>query len=1521
MIQYVLNYLLVLSLLLGSLPVSSAPSKSPTPQSAVSDPTKDCPDGKCVEELTGLIEAKVAQAKKDKCLPPVSVKNQTKWFEENTLPLSCFRQLKELDELVVRLQKLQAYLAGQLIESDEVACRADGSQAPFDLSRLSQLDKVAATLSCTEERKKEIWNRCGSDASCVLVSSALSVAGPFAEKILPKGLSAKGCSATNDNCLTQLALGFVKSAFNFFEGAWGLLKKAGTGIANTAKDFWGWVSGAEAQSSTAQLAAATASEDEGIFQQLKKDFSGTMAKLWTGLLATIKHWLANSMFCQEWSGKPQFSTCKRPAQGLDCTECKAMITGMCALTGVLVSEVIPAFITGGIVTILKHGVSGASKASKMIKVSVASSNAIRRSKIASMVLRPATVMTQAIRTSKYTVATLKALELATRAIARFMVKPSIVALKRTLGVMSTVMRASKTYVMLTPAGPAVAFGTKAAAVGLKTILFPFENALMVKSFQLGEKAFDKVFTKVGSAKFFSGVRPALTGEAARALSAIDDAYIEMQVTKWTKRYGSQFIVQAEEKYLQKLIALRPKVIDEYLARKPNVPFSKLVEDIYPELSYGKYAEHVKTPDVLKAESQVFDAIMKMSDETEQTRLFQEYERHVSSKARADGLIDTLTFTRPQVLKNAGLESEERVATALKLANIDPNAIPAQTLERLKLGLLKAHDEGSGSVYNYSFKDIRAKQKILSEAGFTNRQAELLIRAGLAGKPPPRVPVKLGPTQFSGHNMDIVPGKHPDQAKRLKELLVSKLDEKSSPQLEQEWIQDVVMNHGVTPAKAKELVKANWSSSDEVSDWLDSLYFVDYRHSAPRISNIVTQNRWLKEIDPHDFYGTLDFKNFKETHSWVKQGKAPVELKTLQEIHKRMMAGGVEDVRPSELGKIRDEAWYGGVDPREPLSAEVIQNIKDNPYLSLRNLRGDDSKGYVADIFYPNLVDVKPAALAKISKKSPSVVAEIRAYQKILQQIEEKKGALAKADAARRRSLNTELDQLYKRAEAIEAQQGPMNARLVEALTQERIDWYNTQRAKLGALDSPKKIEKFADLIAEFQRDLVSIHPLINGNGRSTREFAFYLTAAREGLPPPRLIDPDADIYMALDDYKKVVRHGMVSTDHLYDDLIERATHDLQIDDSLFLATPYHSPPVRLDARKEGSVKVVQSQFVEYVDPSVYREALQRLSKSDPEVQGLLLSSMGRSQVEVWTAVDSKVKDYIKKNNLWYHSNKKGLERLELGLADKDFISFFQRRTFADASAWNYKMSRWYSKDELMWRGLANLDRVVPESEILHKFKDFDPHMVSNSVLNRMGRGTPAEIQEAALKDLELYNRSIGDKGEFVRYAEELQRYRVAKLDIADMAKHHSESGSLYGESFGFSTSKNREVGKAFSMGAMVVADYGKHRTPELQQQILSRILVGGRRSVKDVDLTRLRQLRQEKFSYKYGRQQEIMGIGAADPDSVMIVQTISATGEVELSYLRNAEKPWEVWIIRGDIRPGTVPTKEQILKTVDLRQP
>jgi hypothetical protein len=116
----------------------------------------------------------------------------------------------------------------------------------------------------------------------------------------------------------------------------------------------------------------------------------------------------------------------------------------------------------------------------------------------------------------------------------------------------------------------------------------------------------------------------------------------------------------------------------------------------------------------------------------------------------------------------------------------------------------------------------------------------------------------------------------------------------------------------------------------------------------------------------------------------------------------------------------------------------------------------------------------------------------------------------------------------------------------------------------------------------------------------------------------------------------------------------------------------------------------------------------------------------------------------------------------------------------------------------------------------------------------------------------------------------------------------------------------------------VVGEYGAHKAPELQALLKSRVLVGARRANKDVDLGRLKQVRDE-FSYKYGRQQEVMGIGASDPDAITIAQTINAEGGVDLTYLRNKNNPKEVFVIKGDIDPNDTPTPDKIVKTITLK--
>ena len=1563
---------------------------------------RECPNANCVDRLTGLLEAKIDRAKRESCLPPDETENHQEWYETRTHSAECFKLVKEIEEDIQRLERIQAHFSGAMLDDEVRMCREEQSNSVFNAQQLKQVQEATARASCTEAKKKEVWNNCASDASCVLISSSLSVLGPAANKVIPSSLRAKGCRAGQDNCLLQLATGFVKAVFSFFEGAWGLLKSAGkaiaSGVANQSRRFWNWVTDAEDRSSTAQLSAAQASEEEGIFQQLKNDFSGTMARMWTGLMAALRHWMSNSVFCQKWSGTPQFSQCLQPAEGFGCTSCKAMITGMCALTGVLVAEVIPAFLTGGIVTIAKYGVSAASRVSKLVRVSATTTRAIaNNSKLISMATKPAINFTKKVASSRFSQAGLRAMKNGLSKISRFLLRPIVVTTKKSLRAIASAARAGKTYAMMTPAGPVILYGQKALSTTVKVVLYPIENPLVVKSFQLGERFFDKIFAQAGKARFFSGVRPALTAEASRAMASIDDAYIEMRVTQYTRRHGSQYVTQAEEKYLKHLRLKRSEVIDDYLLKKPEIPFNRLIEDLYPDLKYGKYSKHLSAQDILKAEGDLLDAVKRMRDGPDKDRLYSEIESHFSSVARSETLAGSPSFTRPQVIENAKLTDDElRIKKAFDLIQVDPSKLSSTDLEKLKLGLNNAHEVGAGGVFNYKYQDISDKYKLLTEAGYTNRQAELLIRSGLAGKfddaadvakaIPLAQPVAVvnkvdevvevigsatvaqrsskkvefnvdeilrnanledaerttealklikrsdvGPDEFKKLSLALKQAHEIGAGKNVFEYSWSELRQKFStlrnggfsreeaellmrsglagrPPVRtlvlpgrthfHSFAEDIAQ--GTYPKKYAEFakrVKAEYSSSDaqKILDNYDSLFFIDYSHSSHKLLNMISGDQF-KGLALSAIYDKKTFSNYRAARSWLLDNKPPVSKETLSKIHSHMMKGGVENVTTAQLGKIRNGEWYGNVPSGYEIDKITRQNILDNPYLTW--FEGSAQNGlYTGQIYYPNVAVIRKEGLDLIRKSHPKTVKKVEEYQGLKKQIEASSAKYMGATKAWREStlgkkLKAKIEELNKRQTELEKLRLDMNEELVDALVDQQFTWFNQQRAALGKIDDAASLDKFSNLVADFQRNLVSIHPLSNGNGRSTRELMYYLFS-KEGLPPPRILDPNADIYKTAAEWRLMVKQGVLASDQLIEDLVERLKYGLPIEHSMQLLTPYTRPPYEMVLKGVKNKNMMEG--LEYVDPRIYREIAYREMLADPKIVEL----METDPTKAWDSINLKVKEVFEKNNLYYNHPKQGIERLELSFVDDDFLVHYGKPSFDNPELYAFKMRNWYS-DQIVWRGLASKAKYADENEIINMFKSLNTHMASNSVLGKVSsRSTVESIRKAALEDFSKFNDDV--------FADGLVR----------MARDHSETGPLYGVSYGYSTSKNREVGKAFAMGAMVVGEYGAHKAPELQALLKSRILVGAQRANKDVDLGRLKQLRQD-FSYKYPRQQEVMGIGASDPDSIRIIQTINADGSVALTYLRNPKKPNEIWVVKGDIDPNEVPSKDQIEKIIKL---
>ena len=42
--------------------------------------------------------------------------------------------------------------------------------------------------------------------------------------------------------------------------------------------------------------------------------------------------------------------------------------------------------------------------------------------------------------------------------------------------------------------------------------------------------------------------------------------------------------------------------------------------------------------------------------------------------------------------------------------------------------------------------------------------------------------------------------------------------------------------------------------------------------------------------------------------------------------------------------------------------------------------------------------------------------------------------------------------------------------------------------------------------------------------------------------------------------------------------------------------------------------------------------------------------------------------------------------------------------------------------------------------------------------------------------------------------------------------------------------------------------------------------------------------------------------------------------KIQCFYLRNPEKPSQIWVVKGDIRPGETPSVDQIVKSVELKK-
>jgi hypothetical protein len=649
-----------------------------------------------------------------------------------------------------------------------------------------------------------------------------------------------------------------------------------------------------------------------------------------------------------------------------------------------------------------------------------------------------------------------------------------------------------------------------------------------------------------------------------------------------------------------------------------------------------------------------------------------------------------------------------------------------------------------------------------------------------------------------------------------------------------------------------------AKSQIVEKNLDALLFIDYSHAFNVLNDIHLGDGRLFSESIFDLYsntgGGRAFQNYMKATKYLFENKPAININTLKEVHKRMMSGAIDGIPTERIGVFRKEDIIGNVPAGYEINEKQYQALVDNPYINASGLL-PGAKGYTGQIGYPNATNNTPEIMQMIKRSN--------------------------------RDLH---DDLVKFQTGQGGEFEDLTGKLINQLTEDLLDWFVKQRDQIGTIKSVAGFKKFAKLVAEFQRSMVSIHPFYDGNGRSIRQFSLYYPFWLEGLPPPRMVDVNNDIYNTLDEWTDQITQGVYSSHALYTQLTKRLEQGLRLGatpELLYPKTPrkygrtFRSQKPKKTIKNHKLVDVKTGQFAEFVNTKL-------LNDDD------LMAQFESNPNDVLDGLIKKYIEFAQNSNMHYRHAKFGDEIIGLELVDQDFIETFANRSFLDPEKWNYKMKRWY-KDQTLWRGLSRTEEV-DESEIVSMFESLHYQFVSNRT---MGFTDNTErLQDELLLDWANYNNNLVNGG------------------LVRMAKDHSESGELYPVSYGYSLSEKWEVGRAFAMGAMVVAPYGKHW--DYQHLLKSRVVVGLKQANKDVELSRLKQLRPE-FSYKYPRQKEVMGIGAADTDSVMFVQLIDAEGDAFLTYARNPKKPSEILVFEGDVRDEKKLPRTPLRK-INLRQ-
>ena len=295
-----------------------------------------------------------------------------------TIPLDKLELCRETAQNIVQAQEEMEGPLLDIVNSLLPSECPEGEASAVDTEGLGNaITDASAPLQnqCMRDGAGDEILNCGKEVACSIAStltlSGLWGAGADSEN--------RECLSSENDCLTQLLTSLASFLVSSIKGVWSLLKMGGNWVAEKGRQFWGWVSGAEDETSENQELLQNLTDED--VEDIKEDSKGWMARMLSGITSMLGEWLRTDVFCEEWEGTPHVSECRKPLQAWGCLGCGTMISALCSLGGVATGLIVETFLTGGVFGAI-------SKATKGAKIGVSAGSAVAKAGINAMKSSP-----------------------------------------------------------------------------------------------------------------------------------------------------------------------------------------------------------------------------------------------------------------------------------------------------------------------------------------------------------------------------------------------------------------------------------------------------------------------------------------------------------------------------------------------------------------------------------------------------------------------------------------------------------------------------------------------------------------------------------------------------------------------------------------------------------------------------------------------------------------------------------------------------------------------------------------------------------------------------------------------------------------------------------------------------------------------------------------------------------------------------------------------------------------------------